>query len=224
MLTISVCHWNNTNFYKLLEVFPDAQVNIYDKSQKAPCMNERFKYIPIENAGREAATYLLHIIQNYDSLSDYTLFVQDDTDNHIMNYQTLQENVYAHIRSGGDFYSHPCKWRVDDTEITQRTIQGGYYNFGGDNPKDLIVRACTRFGIYIPDVYVTDVSAFFCVSRRAIRRRPLQFYVDMRNWVLEENVNEFILEHVWTLLFQDRFPPKPVWGFYRGRFMNKTNL
>ena len=37
---------------------------IYDKNKDVP------------NMGRESETYLRHIIQNYDNLPDYTLFLQ----------------------------------------------------------------------------------------------------------------------------------------------------
>ena len=42
-------------------------------------------YIP-NNVGREAHTYFYHIVNNYDSLSDYTFFSQDYPFDHIENY------------------------------------------------------------------------------------------------------------------------------------------
>jgi hypothetical protein len=38
--------------------------------------------IPIDDFGREASTWLMHIINRYDQLTDYTIFVQGKWDDH----------------------------------------------------------------------------------------------------------------------------------------------
>ena len=84
MLEIVVSHYNNIHFEKLLTFFnDDTKIIIYDKSNSYE--NTGLEIKKIKNEGREGETYLRHIIENYDNLSEYTLFIQDDTNNHIIS-------------------------------------------------------------------------------------------------------------------------------------------
>ena len=91
IIDIVVAHYNSVEFENLIELFNkeiDSNILIYNKSSKN-YENNQYNYIKRENIGREGETYLNHIISNYDNLNDYTLFIQDDTDNHILNYNIL---------------------------------------------------------------------------------------------------------------------------------------
>lgn len=53
-------------------------VIIYDKSENGPIAGA----IPLPNIGRETHTYLHHIVNNYDKLADYTIFLQGNPHDH----------------------------------------------------------------------------------------------------------------------------------------------
>ena len=57
---------------KWLLPFKDVTI-IYNKGQYLPLLNS-FNFINLDNVGRESHTYLYHIIENYDNLSDKTIF------------------------------------------------------------------------------------------------------------------------------------------------------
>jgi hypothetical protein len=49
---------------------------IYNKGSRHLEESEKAKVIPLQNNGRESQTYLHHIVENYDNLSDMTIFCQ----------------------------------------------------------------------------------------------------------------------------------------------------
>lgn len=67
-----------------------GKMHVYDKS------GEKSPYIPLENKGREGATFLGHIIKYYDNLPDYLILLQGNPFPHMRSDITpdnLQENI-----------------------------------------------------------------------------------------------------------------------------------
>ena len=56
---------------KWLEDFTDFNIHIYNKGN-----NIDLKNVVLPNIGREAHTYLTHIVNNYDNLDDFIVFCQ----------------------------------------------------------------------------------------------------------------------------------------------------
>jgi hypothetical protein len=88
---IIVSYYNNNNFLKLLDKFENKflykyKVIVYNKSGFDITLKNNSIQKHLNNVGREGETYLNHIINNYDNLSEYTIFIQDDTNNHIGDY------------------------------------------------------------------------------------------------------------------------------------------
>jgi hypothetical protein len=57
-------------------------VIIYNKGD---ALNEYSNIIPLENVGREGHTYYKHIYDNYENLSDYTIFLPGNLFDHSSN-------------------------------------------------------------------------------------------------------------------------------------------
>jgi hypothetical protein len=66
---------------------------------------------------------------------------------------------------------------------------------------DAILQTAMKFNLPLPVIYNTDICAFFIVSRDRIRARPITFYKDLREWLLSDEANGFVLEHIWQLVF-----------------------
>ena len=199
MLEIVVAYYNNNNFEKLLPIFSENKITIYDKSNIY--LNEQFKnIIKLENTGREGETYLRHIIENYDNLSDYTLFIQDDTNEHIKSYSFFYDVTTKIICSKTLFYQYPTTWRKGG-KIIKRTITNGYCNLHTLPSAFSIKETCTKFNIYIPKSYNTETCAFFIVHKDIIHKRSKEFYINLRLWLLDNEKNGFVLEHIWKLIF-----------------------
>jgi hypothetical protein len=174
---------------------------IYDKSQK---LKSKYPIVQLNNVGREAHTYLTHIVQNYERLSDYTVFMQDDTKNHIIDTQHFVEFCQ---NFKGNFKLYPCSWRFDQ-ELKRTYVQlvkNGYAGgptYAGKPSKDEIDVFCKEFNIEMPKAYITETSAFFVASKEIIHKRPKQFYVKALNWLLQSEYDRsFSIEHLWCLIF-----------------------
>jgi hypothetical protein len=91
---IIVAKYNeNIDWIKYLK--PD-NVIIYDKSN-SPIEGS----IPRRNVGREAETFMYYILENYDNLADYTIFLQGNPFDHMKNinpdtFQTRIEELVNH--------------------------------------------------------------------------------------------------------------------------------
>jgi len=44
---------------------------------------------------------------------------------------------------------------------------------------------------------------FFIVHKDVIRKRDKEFYISLREWLLEDIGNGFVLEHIWALIFNN---------------------
>ena len=156
--------------------------------------------IPRENRGREGETYLSHIIDRYDSLAEYTIFIQDDFDNHVPRYDYFIYNTNQMIQCKQAFYAYQCSWKKGGNPLL-RTIENGITDLGTFPSPDAILQTTMKFQIPLPILYQTDICAFFIVSRDRIRAKPITFYRELREWLLADEANGFVLEHMWKLIF-----------------------
>lgn len=218
-LEIVVAYYNSLAFTDILPEFPNRRNNpdgskettkicIYDKSENPEKMQEIKKEYPHsnieiksrENRGREGETYLSHIIDNYNSLAPYTMFIQDDTDNHITDMNGFLQITQEVLQEKHSFRSYPCSWKKGGNTHC-RTIIDGNSDLHTFPTPDAVLRVAFIFGLKLPYVYQTDICAFFIVSRDQIRTRPITFYKELREWLLSNEANGFVLEHIWQLIF-----------------------
>jgi len=208
MLEIVVSHYNNKQFEKILDLFSDSKITIYDKSQAYK--NPKWaNIIRLRNIGKEAETYLTHIILNYNNLSEYTLFMQDDTNNHIPSNSDFIENVNKVINEKQQFHLFKSTWR-EGGEVYIRTINDGYLDIktsDADNiintlpSPDAIIKVCETFNINLPKSYTTETCAFFILHRETILKRSKEFYSNLRIWSVKNDKNYWVLEYIWKIIF-----------------------
>lgn len=199
MIEIIVAHYNDLHFEETLTYFKDHKITIYDKSNKYT--SNTYKDIrPIENIGREGETYIRHIIENYDSLSDYTVFIQDDTGNHIIDNKAFYNKTVDLVDSETPFHIYEVSWRSGGRPH-RRMIRGGYSDLGTFANPYSIRNACQHLGIDLPEAYITFTCAFLIVHKDRIRSRPKEFYIKLREWILEHPGNVYALEHMWAIIF-----------------------
>lgn len=68
-----------------LNNFKDAKITVYNKFYK--------ENVVLNNVGREAHTYLYHIVKNYDNLKKYIIFTQGDPIAHSPNFLKNVKNL-----------------------------------------------------------------------------------------------------------------------------------
>jgi len=205
-----VAYYNSLAFTEILSVFPKETTNflIYDKSENLEKIHKIKRKFPLsnidiklrENRGREGETYLSHIIDHYNSLAPYTIFIQDDTDNHITNMGIFLHITQQVLQEKYAFCSYPCSWKKGNKPY-RRTIFNGISDLHTFPTPDAVLRASQTFGLKLPTQYETDTCAFFIVSCDRIQARPITFYKELKEWLRSDEANEFVLEHIWQLIF-----------------------
>ena len=154
--------------------------------------------MPMSNYGREAYTYLSHIINHYDRLPTMTFFMQDDTKEK-ENFNIYSDFVKV-LKSRNGFYS------------LTHTVQGMGTIPNADEFKNLINKWLDPY--FLSSVFnekvmwITNWRAIFGVSSVRINHMPLEFYKDalkISNCSEEESPfllcpNDFF-EIIWGALF-----------------------
>lgn len=195
-LEIVVAHKGSRDFEEIVRFLPEAKLTVYDKSGKYKGGRK------INDIGREGYVYLTHIAENYSSLARQTLFIQDDTKNHVPNhFDFLKTLISAGISDGPDFHQFACTWRLG-SDIYRRRIVDGICHLDKLGDPDAIKKAAEILGVDLPKEYTTETCAFFLAKKETILGRPLEFYLKAIDWVLERESHEFVLEHMWKIIFE----------------------
>lgn len=206
---IIVSYYNNKNFLELLDLFENKflykyKAIVYNKSDNEITLKNNSIQKHLNNIGREGETYLNHIINNYNNLSEYTIFIQDDTNNHISDYNQFINFCNNIIDKKLQFKLYPSTWRTTGpwaNSVVRRTITNGILNLEGFPSEDSIKICCEKYGINLPKQYTTETCAFFVCHKNSILNYEKDFYIKLREWLLSENGNVYVLEHMWKIIF-----------------------
>jgi hypothetical protein len=174
------------------------------------------------NKGHEAMMFLSYVINNHDSLPDYSIFVhghrkswhqEEDIVELIENLrlQTLEQVGYISLRC--DWYpSCPREMRLVDHDA----VGWGQIDFREEVEMELEKAWPWLFGndTEIPRTLSSQCCAQFALTRKAILQRPRWEYERMRQWLvdtdLDDAVSGRVLEKLWAYIFTKepvRCPP-----------------
>lgn len=167
---------------------PDWPVRVYHKSDH-PAGDD------LPNVGREAHTYLWHIVERYDRLAETTVFLQGDPADHVRDLP----GELARLSGGSRFRELGSTPVVEDA--------GGLPSHPG-----LDVRGAFRalLGRDPPGFLTFRAGACFAVSRDAIRSRPREFYRRALEWSVSSPQGPWELERMWPVLFGGERGPRGV--------------
>lgn len=159
--------------------------------------------IQLPNVGREAHTYLYHIINNYNNLDDINIFVQGDPFPHSHNFY---KKISELINTTDNF---------DIIPLGNITIE----NENNINRKHKALHPHGLFLAYFMDLLfdikidinqTVNVSygAQFACSKQAIRNRPIEFYQFLLKFVSHEvrPIEAYIFERLWLYVFNSQIP------------------
>lgn len=154
----------------------NANVTIYDKGNGQ-----------LPNVGREAHTYIHHIVKNYDHLSNITIFLQGDPFIHVNKdfpgFENITDNMFT--KTEPFFMDHRMLEISGFTRITFAYL----------------------FGIY-PDYLHFSPGAQWIVMKNDILSRPKAFYVKLlqelsipREHPYDGVINAWTMETMWPFVF-----------------------
>ena len=182
--------------------FSHERVVIYHKSD-TPCVSPH-PVVSLLNVGREGHTYAYHILTHYDTLDDYTLFLQGYPFDHSPQLETQLHEIHDRIAQGT---------QPDFQYVSQRVLFSNLERCPYDINLNMIPtyeRVFGSFGSFDSfgkkkkgHPFVFGAGAQFIVSRAAIQSRPRAFYQNICN-ILEYDVNPiegFSIERFWQMIF-----------------------
>ncbi len=165
-----------------------------------------------KNKGHEAMVYLTFIIDRWDDLPQYTIFIHGHEKSwhqhkdliplvHNLRLNVLDQVGYVPLRC--DWYpSCPAEIRP----IAHDTVVWGP-GVHRQDAEDGIVEVWDTFfpGVPLPETIAAPCCAQFAVTRARIRSRSKETYITMRDWILKteliDDISGRVLEKLWAYIF-----------------------
>lgn len=136
----------------------------------------------IENVGREPASFVWYILQNYESLEGHYAFVQGNPTDHC-------PNLFEHLQ-------HPADFRSLGAEM--------YYSLPNGFPFDNgfnIHEATDILGLPQEEKYDFIRGGQFIISAERIRRYSKEQYANLLEY-LKHGKNCYALERLWPRMYK----------------------
>lgn len=152
----------------LRRVPENIKITVYDKGDGSSSGQS------LPNLGREAQTYLHHIVDHYDRLAELTVFVQGHPFDHAPDLHRFLRSLADGDRQVDDFYW--LGFLVDTDDARGRRLFVPW----SKNPhrEELDMESFSRrvFGTPAEEEYTFFCGGQFAVTRDLIRRRGRDFY------------------------------------------------
>lgn len=169
--------------------------------------------ISLPNVGREAHTYLYHIVQNYHNLAEVTLFTQAHVSDHgyVEDIHSLKATIGSAAFTNG-YSDNILKYRVGDDvswdpyfNVNVRRCLIEYYRIPPESVDKIGFK--DWFEKYIdsqyPEVLHAYPAAIFAVSKKQILTRSIEYYKMLLSQLSNENspIEAHFLERSWYYVF-----------------------
>jgi hypothetical protein len=188
----------------------NTKITIYRKGNITSHENEIYL---TNNVGRDVHTFFYHIVNRYDTLSDYTFFSQDYPFDHIENYiqiingDTLDWNVNSSYRKdeywGYHWNNIGTMWRMDDSiEWGNKVLKCdkvGKPHHGEDLPIEPIWDEL--FSSKCPDILEFTPGGHFSISKEQILHRSLEFYKKVLILLENNELSPWVIERLEPYIF-----------------------
>lgn len=196
-----------------LELNKFRKIFIYNKGSDLPeiafLKNYNYEIIKLPNVGREAHTYLYHIINNYNNLANVTIFLPgsctmdnkwDRSIETINKTITTNKSVFvATVIDLKDLYD----FKIDEYRSTNKD------NSNKNNESKLLECSERPFGKWYEknfkniSIYSVCYNAIFAVSKEDIHHRSLDSYKNLIKYVDHHSNHEaaHYFERAWLAVF-----------------------
>jgi len=188
---------------------------VYDKSGESgrpEPSSGQVAWEPLPNVGREAHTYLHHIVTRYPDFAEFTVFLQGDPFRHMgegAGPQTLRERILRNVRLGVKFtgfawYKLKCDRLGRPHAMADPEGMGRWKGWGKDIPVGAVY--AELFAGEAPETFLATVPAgLLFVSKDRLLSRSKSFYERCLKLVLDDPEDErntgHAFERLWQVLF-----------------------
>lgn len=187
----------------------DIQIFIYNKGRE---IDDNFSnnttVIDLENIGREAHTYLQHIIENYDSLPEKIIFTQAHPDDHVsLNFKSEFLEFLNTEEQFKYFSINTLEMKILPDGVEESgNLNGSYWK-----NKHSLGSCCVTIPIsIIPNIenkkWIFGTGAIFGVSKKCILGNSKEFYERCLDLLTKSNdpmvsPEAHAFERAWYLIF-----------------------
>ena len=200
-ITMVVARYNeNINWIKKYK-----NVIVYNKGKSYDLEKSQIPFTTLDNIGREGHTFLYHIINNYDNLSNWIIFVQGNPFDHCPNFYEKIDKLYENINN--------------NLELSNEFNLSNNFNFLSDIIYYSNISNCPyHSNIPLKKVYndifnsndddkpiIFSPGAQFYVSKKLILTKPKIYYEKILK-LLDYNINPiegFCIERLWKYIFEN---------------------
>lgn len=213
MAQLVIAHYNEPLDWLTVNFFRNIDILIYEKGDASKGQLTP-NQIALPNIGREAHTYLTHIVNNYDNLAQLTIFSQGMWQDHVFNiWQSIGIcgdkgfSDFAHLRI------HMCFNETSRQDMRRRNPWSKYIN----TPSPALIALFQEIfpNQSLPDWIEFGANAIFSVRRDIIHRHPRDLYIRLlSHFDPEKRSSEYInsmaytLEYFWKILFVYNVEPE----------------
>jgi hypothetical protein len=178
----------NTDFIYKLEKY-GVNILIYDKETPSNPYN-----VPI-NRGNEASAYLKYIVDHYDNLPEYTLFLHDEE--YSWHHNGSIEERFLEAVNSNELYYNINNFYLKPTDVEQNRKFYRWYK------KYIQPYIPLRT---LPKNWMEGHKgcAQFLVHKSLIQHLPKKFYQNLYNWILnfkDGKLSGYYLEWTWHLFW-----------------------
>ena len=160
-MSVSIVVARYTENIEWTKEFPN--VIVYNKGEE---LNDGYNEISLPNVGREGHTYYKHIIDNYDNLADYTIFLQGSPFDH-------SPNIISTLHK----YNNSTDLNIDFEFVSEHILM---CNLDWCKYHGFLPLRNTYNKLFNEDKghmeYEFGIGAQFIVSKKRILKRPKEFY------------------------------------------------
>lgn len=160
---------------------------IYNKGSKFNLesikgQKDKLEEFRLPNIGRESHTLLYHIIKNYNSLYDTTIFLQANPFDHLGNFHEKYPNLeLTNFLNNLPEFDNLFGFGIYHTDI-------GYMDKRENIFKELNIKD-SKYG------NMFSVGCQYIFPKKVILKKPLEFYQKLQVWH-EDRSNSFYHEHL----------------------------
>lgn len=187
----------------LRRVPPPMAVRILNKGKPIPGdqLPERASLTqqPLPNVGREAHSYLTHMVERYDSLADVTVFCQGHPFDHAPDFHARMQALAVGVDMPDPFLWYGFLDDTDDPRGQKLFVPWSKNPEGKELNTGVLYERL--FGEPSPPWFHFRGGAQFAVSREGIRSRSLVFYRQVLAEVVADPLAPHSLERFWDRIF-----------------------
>jgi hypothetical protein len=160
------------------------------------------------NRGGESMAYISGIIDHYDNLPDFMVFLHGHRlawHTPLLSQDWILRRLASHppldlnLSSTNGYHALGCleRWGNDISQLFPTNIDANWKSNNGPRWHEALAARFAQawrehlgdaYGMPLPEYVRVPTAATFIATREAIKRRPKEFYIGVRDWMLETKI------------------------------------